>query len=135
MAMSNFATIAGYLHQIHPDPHARLRYDLFADALVWSDEMQPVGEGDLFFDNIGIIRAVLHYRTTLILGAPRQEFQPAWEEAQRLCPGWPVFVPQRRDPSLAATFVSLRESSRKKWDEDVARIEQQINDSNRKAIA
>ena len=131
--MSDFTQVAPYLDQLAQDANANLRYDLFADALVWSDELKLDENDDVLFDHIGTIRAIWQYRSTLILGTPCQRFEAAWQEAQRLCPNWPVFLPQRRDPSLARTYVHSREVSQKKWGEDVTRIERQLDDSKRKA--
>jgi hypothetical protein len=133
--MSDFAAIAPCLNCLQADPQARLIFDMFAAALVWSDEVQPVEDLDLLFANIGKIRGVLHYRTTLILGAPREQFRSAWEEVQELCHNWPVFIPARRDPNLAPVLIDLRDRTTKKWEDDLARIEKQLSEKQRKAIA
>jgi hypothetical protein len=97
--MDALHSLAGRLAQLTPDPQARMNYDLFAGGLFWSDErptFDPITDGD----EIGKWRVLLNYRSSLTLGEPRVKFRELWEQAQALCPQWPGFAPERRDPSL-----------------------------------
>jgi hypothetical protein len=47
-----------------------------------------------------------------------------WERATRLAPKWPGFLPERRDPALAAELKKRSEASLRSWEEADARFEQ-----------
>src|SRR4051812_4991299 len=127
--MSDLETLAGLLNQLRPDPQARMGYDLFAGGLVWSDEV-PAGEqsglvNGEFPKNHEHFRALLHFRSSLILGTPKEAFRELWDRANQLCPNWPGFLPSRRDAALADTYRARSEASRRAWEELDARYEQQ----------
>jgi hypothetical protein len=133
--MHDYQKLAPILDALKPDPTARLHYDLFADALVWSDEL-PASEDRPSCVLIGSeLRGIWHYRTSLILGNPVEKFRPAWEEAVRCFPNWPGFDPKRRDASLAATFLTMQDTAMKKWEADEKRIEEQLAKKPQKASA
>jgi hypothetical protein len=133
--MSDFAEVAPYLNGLQVDPEATVHFDMFACALVWSDELGAADNFDLVFANIGMIRAVLHYRSTLIEGTTGEKHRSQWEKALQMCPDWPGFVPQRRDPALAPTLIRLRDTTTKKWEDGLTRVEKQLSEKQRKAIA
>lgn len=95
--------IAPYMPQGDADPGAKVFYDILADALVWSDEKPHPAEDDRPLSP-SCLRAVWHYRTSLILGRPDERCRVHWEEAQRLFPDWPGFAAIRRHPDLAAIY-------------------------------
>jgi hypothetical protein len=124
--MRDYEKLAPFLNGLKPKLDAALHYDLFADALVWSDELPAPAHrtGDVLFGSE--LRGVWHFRTTLILGQPKEKFRAAWDEAMSCFPNWPGFDPKRRDAALAATFIAMQEAAMKKCDETEARIEAAI---------
>jgi hypothetical protein len=133
--MRDYRKLTSFLNGLQPKPDAVLHYDLFADALVWSDELPAPADrgGDILFGSE--LRGVWHFRTTLILGAPKEKFRAAWEEAMRCFPNWPGFDPKRRDASLADTFLKMQDSAMKKWEASEKRIEEQLAKTPKKASA
>src|SRR5262249_12493723 len=86
-------------------------YHLFADALVWVDEM-PLWRR--FSDLENALRWLWHYRTGLIIGQPRPGVE-LWELGKRLFPRWVGFHPSRCSPNRrhvvlyrAANIASIR---------------------------
>lgn len=69
-------------------------YDVFADAIVWSDEFPPIKERSQ--SDYWCLRPVVRYRTSVILGSPDVELSMYWEKAFELFPNWPGFEPDRR---------------------------------------
>ena len=69
-------------------------YHLFADALVWADEL-PFRWRRLGIDHV--LRPLWHYRMGLILGETRR-FVELWELGKRLFPHWIGFHPSRCRP-------------------------------------
>src|SRR5262249_23740868 len=125
-SMPDYQKLAGYLRGLKADPAAQAFYDLFADALVWSDEL-PHPDSEVVEDfRPAELRGVWRYRTLLILGQPGERFRNAWEEAMKCFPTWPGFAQERRDLALADTFNRLRETAMRKWEEDDARYEAAI---------
>jgi hypothetical protein len=133
--MRDYQKLAPLLNPLKPDPNATMHYDLFADALVWSDEIPSPADvkGDVLVGSE--LRGVWHFRTTLILAQPKEKFRPAWEEALRCFPNWPGFDPKRRDTALAAAFSAMREAAMKKWEEAEERINASLAEQTEKASA
>ena len=102
--MRDYSILARFLQGLQKDDNARFFYDLCADALVWSDEVPPIGSPDCDTFNAPDLRGVWRYRTTLILGRPEEKRRLAREEARKHFPNWPGFDPKRCDASLASTF-------------------------------
>ena len=124
--MPNYQTLAPFLLGLKADPGAHVFYDLFADALVWSDEIPQPDSAGMEPAHVWELRGAWRYRTLLILGQAGERFRDAWEEAEKCFPAWPGFDPKRRDPSLAEVFNRLREKAMRKWDEDDAKYEEAI---------
>jgi hypothetical protein len=102
--------ISPYMPQGQADPRATLHYDLFADALVWSDELPKHDEnGRLVL--CWCLRTVWRYRTSLVLGVPDERCRADWEEAMRLFPKWPGFAPSRRQSELAAVYAAFHDAA------------------------
>src|SRR5438552_1768705 len=103
--MDDFEVLAAKLDKLPCDPQAQLRYDLFAGGLVWSDETPTCDFDDVdasrFPPGHSEFRVLLHYRSSLILGQPKEQYRALWEKALTLCPNWPGLLPQRRDRTLA----------------------------------
>jgi hypothetical protein len=130
--MDDLEELAAKLDMLIVDPHATPAYDLFAGGLVWSDERPgleaTVGEdGVPTLLGLGHLRALLNYRSSLILEEPRERFRDLWERARQLCPRWPGFLQGRRDPLLAVVLRTKAETSKYSWEELDAVLEKQRN--------
>src|ERR1035438_277487 len=104
--MRDYQRLAPFLQGLTKDANARIYYDLFADALVWSDEVPPADSPDRASFSAAELRGVWRFRTTLILGQPAEKFRAAWEEALKCFPNWPGFDPKRRDPDRKSTRLN-----------------------------
>ena len=63
---------------------ARRFYEMMSGALMWDDE-----KPDIPFSELGWFRAALAYRSSIILGQPRTEFESVWSALLRIAPDWP----------------------------------------------
>jgi hypothetical protein len=88
---------------------AVLRYDPLAGAVYWSDELPK----RLDAEEQNIIRAILRYRTTLILGASDEELEPYWEAGQHCFPGWIGFSAVRVAPN--PSVVDFYKDQSERW--------------------
>jgi hypothetical protein len=88
---------------------ARLHYDAIADALWWSDERPKLTH----LRDHWCLRLLFRYRTSLILGEPDLNCEPAWLEATRSFPNWPGFHPSRCQPNkrLVAFYAKCRDET------------------------
>jgi hypothetical protein len=133
--MSKFQAIAAHLQSLAKNPQAMPHYDLFADALVWSDEVpSPLPIADQNID-VTCLRGVWHYRSSMILGKPEERHRPAWEAALELFPLWPGFDPARREFTWRSFYEIQREAALKKWEEDEDRNEKRLIEQSTKATA
>jgi hypothetical protein len=88
------------------DEDANVYYEQMSGALVWTDEFpkprppRPMPPRDV----IGCLRFILRYRTTVIIGEPDKMLEFFWNEAQRRCPNWPGFRPERRSARYAEFY-------------------------------
>lgn len=106
------------IQQLSVDPNARCQYELLSGGLVWSDEftITILNElSDLSEEPIAhIFRYLWAYRSSLIEGQERQEFQPIWAEMQVIFPGWPGFRPERSSPDLKEQLIKERKLMEKR---------------------
>ena len=74
-------------------------YEVMSGALVWDDE--KTGFSSEYFSpvEIGLLRMIWAFRSGLILGSPRLEFESVWRRAQDAAPNWPGFRAERCSPS------------------------------------
>jgi hypothetical protein len=79
------------------DPSAEVVYDLMSGALIWSDEKIS----GLTAEEMGCLRAVLRYRTSLIVGQPDERFRDLWAELNVKYPEWIGFSVDRCQSSEA----------------------------------
>ena len=93
---ASFQGIAKRLNAMRPDSGARCFFECMSGGLIWTDE-RPSFQVDA--DELGTLRIIWNYRTSLILGKPRTEFTEMWDSAVSLAPNWPGFLPVRREPS------------------------------------
>lgn len=98
-----------------PAAHPEVFYENMSGALIWEDEISRNWPSSF----IGALRFVFGYRTSLMLGEPRRQLQPAWDLALTLFPKWIGFRRERREanPQLLEVYrrgdVSLRWCLRK----------------------
>jgi len=71
--------------------NAGLQYHALAGAIYWSDEIPS----RIDVDQENALRCLLRYRTTLLLGAPEEEFKCFWESGKAAFPGWIGFSESR----------------------------------------
>ena len=69
-----------------------ISYELLSGALIWSDEIREGMPRDL----INALKILFAFRTSLMLGKPREEFRPAWDASLQLFSKWIGFRPERR---------------------------------------
>ena len=89
-----FGSIADEMNRTRASSGAEISYDVFADALVWSDEYPDRYRGRR--KRFDCVKLLLRYRTTLILGDPDPFFEPFWDEARELFPLWAGFDAARQ---------------------------------------
>lgn len=108
MSPNQLSAIAGEMNAMVVDSDASVHYDLFSDALHWSDEIPELGTRKP--RDYWCLRPVLRYRTTIILGAPDGELEEFWTEARAQFPHWPGFQLSRcrQDGALAELYHRLR---------------------------
>lgn len=102
------AAIAPVLNRLEALSDATVCYDLFADALIWSDELPPFDEIEP--PRVWCLRPVFHFRTRLILAQASDLYREYWLDAHRLFPSWPGLHSERCKPNdeLAAEFRRWR---------------------------
>lgn len=116
--VESFTDIASDMDRTRVDPKAILQYDLLADALVWSDEFPAQSKCPPV--ELGSIRVLLKYRTSVILQSPDERLKPYWEQALLMFPHWAGFIPERSEPSLE--LVEFYKSHRKTGDNTIERL-------------
>jgi hypothetical protein len=81
-------------------------YDYMSGAFIWSDERMQ----GLSVNEMGCLRAVSRYRTSLIVKELDQRFESLWEELKRKCPNWIGFEPERCSPNeaLASEYYEIK---------------------------
>ncbi len=133
--MPDYQKLAPFLQGLKAVPDAHFFYDLFADALVWSDEIPHLDAPGMESFRASELRGVWRYRTLLLLGQAGERFRDAWEAAGKAFPTWPGFAPERRNPALAGTFNRLRETAMRKWEEADAKYDAEIAKQQQQASA
>jgi hypothetical protein len=109
------AGFAAILNQLPRDSQAVVRYELMSDGLVWTDEY-PRSQG-LGNSEIGYLRILWRFRSSLIMGSPDDKWRTYWDEGQCLFPNWPGFDPARSDPKWRSHFAEYREKAMRGWEE------------------
>jgi hypothetical protein len=95
-ALSELASLMQNTIRCH---EAAFTYDILSGALLWSDEL-PDFRLLRKVPHWSILRFVLRFRMTLILGQPDEELREYWDKARQLFPQWPGFSVDRRSPEL-----------------------------------
>lgn len=86
------------LAELRLDPHAEVFYDVMSGALVWTDEKLSIG---LSAEQMGCLRALFRFRTSLIIGSPDRRFENLWNLLKSKCPQWIGFTLSRCSPTKA----------------------------------
>ena len=68
-------------------------YELMCDSFVWSDELADVS--DLSQGELGALRALWRYRTSLITGVRDGRFKELWTRCRAAVPNWVGFAEHR----------------------------------------
>jgi hypothetical protein len=89
-----FEENARLLNKLPFSESAAYFYEMMSGALMWEDEKTRLPSSEL-----GWFRAALAYRSSVILGRPRTEFEPIWSALKRVAPNWPGFRPERCQPN------------------------------------
>ena len=108
------------LQRMAPDAEPFL--ELMSDGFVWSDERLH----GLSTEEMGNLRAIFRFRTSLITEQTDSRFEKLWDELRKLCPEWIGFHISRCSPNetLASRYrsskrrsplTSVLERQRSKW--------------------
>jgi hypothetical protein len=65
-------------------------------GFVWEDEFPEEALDACKRAGSWAFRWVIGYRASLVMGKPRDELRPAWDQLARECPEWPGFRPDRQ---------------------------------------
>lgn len=84
------------------DADAPYFYELMSGALVWQDEKADFSSENWSAGEIGLLRMIWAFRSSVILGSPRQEFESVWRRLLNAAPNWPGFRAERCNPSEEA---------------------------------
>jgi hypothetical protein len=105
--MAALRDYADHLNSIRrPKVFRKVFYELMSGGLVWTDETQPSTPWEV----TNALRLIVAYRTSLLLGEPRGELKPYWDEALELFPRWVGFRPERQEPTPKLLEVYRRGS-------------------------
>ena len=66
------------------NPNALPTLDIMCDGLIWYDERIS----NLDDIQMGYLRWIFRYRTSLILGNEDLTLKSKWDDLRRVCPGW-----------------------------------------------
>jgi hypothetical protein len=99
-------SIAPHMNTLRRRWFARVRYDMLADALWWSDERPDFSDAEDHW----CLQPVFRYHTSLIVGVDEHEWLPFWRRAMELFPKWPGFHPSRTSPNEKLAAFYKRES-------------------------
>jgi hypothetical protein len=93
-------------------PDAEPFMELMSDGFVWSDEKLH----GLSTEEMGGLRAIFRFRTSLITQQADSRFENLWNELRKICPEWIGFDPSRCSPN--ETLLARYQKSRKRspWD-------------------
>ena len=104
-----FRAIAGRLNTLTPDPKASCFFECLSGGLIWTDERPPFS---VDVEELGALRMLWNYRTSMLVGRPRAEFRELWDLAVKVAPHWPGFLPERQQPQ--PEFIALIPESKRR---------------------
>ena len=116
LAATALRNIAPLMRVLVCSPQAALSYEMLSGALVWSDEL-PEFRVLRLVHRWDVIRFVLRFRTTLILGDPNEELREYWDEARQHFSEWPGFDLRRRSADLREAVRELESRANAEIDE------------------
>jgi len=101
--------IADQLRQQRMDPKAEPFLELMSDGFIWSDERLT----GLSTEEMGSLRAIFRFRTSLITKETDTRFEKLWNELRKICPEWIGFHPSRCSPDgdLASRYWKSKKRS------------------------
>jgi hypothetical protein len=99
-------SLVPFLAQLKRDSAAEVFFDMMSGALVWTDEKVT----GVTPEQMGSLRAILRFRTSMILDQPDPRFQRLWERFEKICPYWIGFDRSRCESSegLVRTYRELK---------------------------
>jgi hypothetical protein len=115
--------IAPLMDRLIPSPESTFTYDLLSGGILWPDEF-PDFRVLRTVRNWGVVRFLLRFRTTLILGHPDEELRPCWDRGQELFPSWPGFDPHRRSTSLRPAVLEIEAAAHERLEEELRQFEE-----------
>jgi hypothetical protein len=99
------------LRRTRCDANAHYWYDGMSNCPIWDDEFPLTALIECALRDNWAFRFVLLYRSSLILGKPREEIRASWDQLALECPQWPGFRPERR----STEFVRWLKVERKRF--------------------
>jgi len=101
--------VADQLRRQRMDPLAEPFLELMSDGFIWSDE-RLFG---LSTEEMGSLRAIFRFRTSLITEEADPRFENLWNELRKICPEWIGFSPSRCSPdeALASRYRKSKKRS------------------------
>jgi hypothetical protein len=85
--------------------------ELMSDGFVWSDEKLH----GLSVEDMGALRAVYRFRTSLITQIADSRFENIWNELRKACPEWIGFDPSRCSPNEELLSLYLKNKKMSPW--------------------
>jgi hypothetical protein len=98
---------SGHLNGIRSAGNQLPFYELMSGGLVWEDETRGILQR-MPTEVIWALRALWAYRTSLMLGEPREELAEFWEYGLAHFPRWVGFLPERRTPTAKLLEIHRR---------------------------
>jgi hypothetical protein len=104
-------SLVAKMRALKRDASAKITYDLMSGALIWSDEKA----NDLTVEEMGCLRAVLRFRTSIITSEPDERFRHLWTQLVAKYPDWIGFDASRcqANEELAILYHKCKRSSKK----------------------
>ena len=90
--------------------HTTISYDILADALVWSDEINELTPTDV----IHALRQLRHYRTHVMLNDIMPDNE-VWQHCRSLFPNWIGFLPERHQQTTELLKIYRRGDVSSRW--------------------
>ncbi len=101
--------VAPFMRSLRASPDATVFYEVLSGSLIWTDEIPDASATGIQCGEF--LRPVFRFRTTVMLENPEERYREFWEEAYRLFPDWPGFLPWRRSAQHKATYEAMREKA------------------------
>lgn len=123
--LKDLESLAPKIGSLKVDPVARVYYELMSGGLAWTDELPALEK--MNSNEFGVMRALWSFRSSLILGSPKEKYRFLWEESQRWFPSWPGFQPDRQSETWKSRFQELEAKGLAEWDALEDRFNVQTN--------